>query len=81
MVPATWGRFTKGKKSYAKLKIPRGELPQNDRMRCKWGRQVSTTDKIGATLGPARSLPTCSQLRRPIATGRIAFSARLLIWP
>jgi hypothetical protein len=29
------GPFTKGKKSYAKLKIPWGELPQNDRMRRK----------------------------------------------
>jgi len=40
---------------------------------------VSTTDKIAATLGPARGLPTWMQFFRPTATGRIEFSAMLLL--
>src|ERR1044071_2130693 len=41
-------------------------------------RQDSITDNIAATLGPACTLPTCSQFLRPSATPRIEFSARLL---
>ena len=42
-------------------------------------RQVSTTETIAATRGPACSLPMCIQLWRPNAIGRMAFSARLLL--
>jgi hypothetical protein len=42
-------------------------------------RQVSTTEMIAATRGPASLLPTCIQFLRPSATGRIAFSAKLLL--
>jgi len=41
-------------------------------------RQDSTTERIAATLGPAFTLPTCSQFFLPSAIGRIEFSARLL---
>ena len=34
---------------------------------------------IAATRGPASLLPTWIQFRRPSATGRIAFSAKLLL--
>ena len=40
-------------------------------------RQDSTTERMAATLGPDLTLPTCSQFLRPIATGRIEFSAKL----
>ena len=39
----------------------------------------SITETIAATRGPACSLPMRTQLRRPKATGRMAFSARLLL--
>jgi hypothetical protein len=42
-------------------------------------RQLSTTDRIAATSGPACGLPMCIQFFRPRATGRIEFSARLLL--
>src|SRR5664280_85216 len=42
-------------------------------------RQVSTMERIAATRGPAFSCPMWVQLRRPIATGRMEFSARLLL--
>src|SRR6266478_9062803 len=42
-------------------------------------RQLSTTERIAATLGPACGLPMCIQFFRPRATGRIEFSARLLL--
>ena len=42
-------------------------------------RQLSTTDKMAATFGPACRLPTWIQFFRPSATGRIEFSARLLL--
>ncbi len=41
-------------------------------------RQVSTIGMMAATLGPASWLPRWIQFLRPRATGRIAFSARLL---
>jgi hypothetical protein len=34
---------------------------------------------MAATFGPACGLPTCSQFFRPTATGRMEFSARLLL--
>ena|ERR1017187_5878814 len=40
-------------------------------------RQLSTMEKIAATLGPASLLPRCTQFFRPMATGRMEFSARL----
>lgn len=40
-------------------------------------RQLSTIEKMAAILGPASLLPKCSQLRRPIAMGRIEFSTCL----
>jgi hypothetical protein len=42
-------------------------------------RQLSTTDRIAAIFGPACALPIWIQFRRPRATGRIEFSARLLL--
>src|ERR1017187_5085672 len=42
-------------------------------------RQVSTMDRMAATFGPACWLPTWIQFFRPRATGRIEFSARLLL--
>src|SRR5260370_10901530 len=42
-------------------------------------RQVSTTERMAATLGPACSLPMWIQFLRPSATGRMEFSARLLL--
>src|SRR5260370_19107361 len=42
-------------------------------------RQLSTTERIAATLGPACGLPTWIQFFRPRATGRIEFSATLLL--
>ena len=42
-------------------------------------RQLSTTERIAATFPPACALPTWSQFLRPKATGRIEFSARLLL--
>jgi hypothetical protein len=42
-------------------------------------RQVATTEMIAATRGPASLLPTWIQFLRPRATGRMAFSARLLL--
>jgi hypothetical protein len=42
-------------------------------------RQLSTTERIAATLGPACGLPMWIQFFRPIATGRMEFSARLLL--
>jgi hypothetical protein len=41
-------------------------------------RQVSTTDRIAATFGPACGLPMCNQFFRPRATGRMEFSAKLV---
>jgi hypothetical protein len=41
-------------------------------------RQVSTIEIMAATLGPASLLPRWIQFFLPRATGRIAFSARLL---
>jgi hypothetical protein len=41
-------------------------------------RELSTTERIAAILGPAWGLPMCIQFFRPSATGRIEFSARLL---
>src|ERR1039458_42396 len=41
-------------------------------------RQVSTIERIAVTRDPAFSCPVWVQLRRPIATGRMEFSARLL---
>jgi hypothetical protein len=41
-------------------------------------RQLSTTERIAAIFGPACGLPTWIQFFRPIATGRIEFSATLL---
>ena len=41
-------------------------------------RQLSMTEKIAATLGPACGLPMCIQFFLPIAMGRVEFSARLL---
>ena len=37
-------------------------------------RQLSTTDRMAAALGPASSLPTWIQFLRPTTTGRIEFS-------
>jgi hypothetical protein len=42
-------------------------------------RQLSTIERIAATLGPACELPMWIQFFRPRATGRIEFSARLLL--
>lgn len=42
-------------------------------------RQLSTTGRIAATLGSACGLPMCIQLFRPSATGRIDFSAKLVL--
>src|ERR1700689_2761852 len=42
-------------------------------------RQLSTIEKIAATLGPASLLPRWIQLRRPMAIGRLELSARLLL--
>jgi len=42
-------------------------------------RHVATIDTIAATRGPASLLPMWIQFLRPSATGRIAFSARLLL--
>src|SRR5208283_4115542 len=42
-------------------------------------RQLSTTERIAATFGPACGLPMCNQFFRPRATGRIEFSARLVL--
>jgi len=42
-------------------------------------RQLSTTDRIAAIFGPTSGLPTWIQFLRPRATGRIEFSARLLL--
>src|SRR5437773_9224508 len=42
-------------------------------------RQLSTTDRIAATFGPACGLPMWIQFFRPRATGRIEFSARLVL--
>ena len=42
-------------------------------------RQVSTMERIAATRGPAFSCPMWVQLRRPMATGRMEFSARLVL--
>ena len=42
-------------------------------------RQLSTMDRIAATFGPACWLPTWIQFFRPKATGRIEFSAKLLL--
>ena len=42
-------------------------------------RHVSMSDRMAATLGPACGLPTWIQFFRPKATGRIEFSARLLL--
>jgi hypothetical protein len=41
--------------------------------------QLSTTDRMAATRGPACWLPMCIQFLRPSATRRIEFSARLLL--
>ena len=41
--------------------------------------QVSTTERVAATFGPACGLPIWIQFFRPRATGRIEFSARLLL--
>ena len=41
-------------------------------------RQLSTTERIAATFGPAGGLPMCNQFFRPRATGRMEFSAKLL---
>jgi hypothetical protein len=40
-------------------------------------RQLSTTERIAATFGPACALPTWIQFLRPIEMGRMEFSARL----
>src|SRR5450432_2103029 len=42
-------------------------------------RQVSTTESTAATFWPACSLPTLIQFFRPSTTGRIEFSAQLLL--
>src|SRR5687767_12132502 len=42
-------------------------------------RQVSTTERMAATFGPACSLPTWIQFLRPSTSGRMEFSARLLL--
>jgi len=42
-------------------------------------RQLSTIERIAAIFGPACALPIWIQFRRPRATGRIEFSARLLL--
>jgi hypothetical protein len=42
-------------------------------------RQLSTTERIAATFGPACGLPMCNQFFRPRATGRMEFSARLVL--
>jgi len=42
-------------------------------------RQVSNTDRIAATFGAASWLPTWIQFFLPSTTGRIEFSARLLL--
>src|SRR5258708_902386 len=42
-------------------------------------RQLSTTERIAATFGSASGLPMCIQFLRPRATGRIEFSARLVL--
>jgi hypothetical protein len=42
-------------------------------------RQLSTTERIAATLGPACGLPMWIQFFRPRATGRMEFSARLVL--
>ena len=39
-------------------------------------RQLSTIERIAATLGPACGLPMCIQFLRPRATGRMEFSAK-----
>jgi hypothetical protein len=53
--------------------------PKYSRTRIPMRRQVSTADSIAATFGPACSLPTWIQFFRPSATGRIEFSAQLLL--
>jgi hypothetical protein len=40
-------------------------------------RQLSTTERMAAILGPARALPTWIQFFLPIAMGHMEFSARL----
>jgi len=42
-------------------------------------RQLSTTERIAATFGPACGLPMCKQFFRPRAIGRMEFSARLVL--
>jgi len=42
-------------------------------------RQVSTIERMAAIFGPACGLPIWIQFFRPNATGRIEFSARLLL--
>src|SRR4029077_1476937 len=42
-------------------------------------RQLSTAERIAATFGPAVGLPMCSQFFLPRATGRMEFSARLVL--
>ena len=42
-------------------------------------RQLSTMEKIAASLGPASLLPRCTQFFRPMARGRMEFSARLVL--
>ena len=42
-------------------------------------RHLSTTERIAASFGPACGLPMCNQFFRPRATGRMEFSARLLL--
>jgi hypothetical protein len=42
-------------------------------------RQLSTTERIAAVFGPACELPIWILFLRPRATGRIEFSARLLL--
>ena len=42
-------------------------------------RQLSTTERIAATLCPSRALPMWIQFFRPRATGRMEFSARLVL--
>ncbi len=42
-------------------------------------RQLSMTERMAATRGPACGLPIWIQFLRPIATGRMEFSARLLL--
>ena len=75
--PSLWSEFRKA---------PDREIGKPRKDRCQivahWEFQPAATfhdQRIAATLGPACGLPMCIQFLRPNATGRIEFSARLLL--